>query len=78
VLPDFDFDLQYKVTGFSILYTDRMGDFEEPSTTSSLTQKQKDLLKRLTRGKYLTIKDIKAVGPDNRTVDLSPLLFKID
>ncbi len=78
VLPDFDFDLQYKVTGFSILYTDRMGDFEEPSTSSSLSAKQKELLKRLTRGKYLTIKDIKAVGPDNRSVDLSPMLFKID
>jgi len=78
VLPDFDFDLQYKVTGFSMLYTDKMGDFEEPSTTSSLTSKQKELLGRLTRGKYLNIKDIKAVGPDNRTVELSPMLFKID
>jgi gliding motility-associated protein GldM len=78
LLPDFDFDLQYKITGFSMLYTDRMGDFEEPSSSSSLTPKQKELLGRLTRGKYLTIKDIKAVGPDNRTVDLSPMLFKID
>lgn len=78
LLPDFDFDLQYKITGFSMLYTDRMGDFEEPSTSSSLTAKQKELLGRLTRGKYLTIKDIKAIGPDNRTVDLSPMLFKID
>ncbi len=78
LLPDFDFDLQYKITGFSILYTDRMGDFEEPATGSSLTPRQKELLNRLTRGKYLTIKDIKAVGPDNRTVDLSPMLFKID
>jgi len=78
VLPDFDFDLTYKITAFSILYTDRMGDFEEPSAGSSLTSRQKDLLGRLTRGKYLTIKDIKAVGPDNRTVDLSPMLFQID
>jgi gliding motility-associated protein GldM len=78
VLPDFDFDLTYRVTGFSILYTDRMGDFEQQSTGSSLTTQQRDLLNRITRGKYLTIKDIKAVGPDNRTVDLSPMLFKID
>ena len=78
VLPDFDFDLQYKVTGFSILYTDRMGDFEESSATSSLSARQRDLLNRLTRGKYLSIKDIKAIGPDNRTIDLSPMLFKID
>lgn len=78
LLPDFDFDLQYKVTGFSILYTDRMGDFEESSSSGSLTPRQKEILSRLTRGKYLTIKDIKAVGPDNRTVDISPMLFKID
>ena len=78
VLPDFDFDLQYKITGFSLLYTDRMGDFEEPCTSSSITSKQKDLLGRLTRGKNLIFKDIKAMGPDNRTVDLSPMLFKID
>jgi gliding motility-associated protein GldM len=78
ILPDFDFDLQYKVTGFSILYTDRLGDFEEPATGSSLTPRQRDLLTRLTRGKYLTIKDIKAIGPDNNTIDLSPMLFKID
>ncbi len=56
-----------------------MGDFEESILKQcSYSAKQKDLLNRLTRGKYLTIKDIKAIGPDNRTVDLSPILFKID
>jgi len=78
LLPDFDFDLQYRITGFSILYTDKLGDFEEVSSGSSLTPRQKDLLGRLTRGKYLTIKDIKAIGPDNRTTDLSAMVFKID
>ena len=65
-LPDFDFDLPYTVTGFSVLYSDNRGDFDEPSTSSNLTQKQKDLIGRLTRGKYLTIKDIKALGPDGK------------
>lgn len=78
VLPDFDFDLQYNITGFTILYSDRMGDFEESSTSSALTPKQKELLNRLTRGKNLIIKDIKAVGPDKRTVELSPLILPID
>jgi gliding motility-associated protein GldM len=76
--PDFDFDLVYKVTGFTVLYTDNRGDFEEISTGSSLTTKQKDLINRLARGKNLFIKDIKALGPDGRTLDLNPIILKID
>jgi gliding motility-associated protein GldM len=78
VLPDFDFDLVYNVTGFTVMYSDRLGDFEKSSTSSTLTADQKDLLSRLTRGKYLTIKDIKAVGPDNKQVDLNPVILKIE
>jgi len=77
-LPDFDFDLQYQVTGFTILYSDKGSDYEETSTNSNLTPKQKDLINRLTRGKYLTIKDIKALGPDGKTKELQPILLKID
>jgi gliding motility-associated protein GldM len=77
-MPDFDFDLSYTVTGFSILYSDNRGDFEEPSTNSNLTARQKDLINRLTRGKYLTIKDIKALGPDGKVKDLLPVILKID
>ncbi len=78
VLPDFDFDLQYTVTGFTILYSDKGSDYEEISTNSNLTPKQKDLINRLTRGKYLTIKDIKALGPDGKTKELQPIILKID
>ena len=48
------------------------------STSSNLTQKQKDLIGRLTRGKNLIIKDIKALGPDGKTKDLQPVILKID
>ena len=78
VLPDFDFDLQYTVTGFTVLYSDKGSDFEEISTNSNLTTKQKDLIGRLTRGKNLIIKDIKALGPDGRTKDLHAIILKID
>lgn len=77
-LPDFDFDLVWNVTGFTVLYTDNRGDFEEQSNSSSLTARQKDLINRLTRGKNLFIKDIKAKGPDGRTIDLNPIILKID
>ncbi|MBK9392253.1 MAG: gliding motility protein GldM [Bacteroidetes bacterium] len=78
ILPDFDFDLQYQVTGFSVLYSERGNDYEESSTNSNLTPKQKELINRLTRGKNLIIKDIKALGPDGKTKELSPIILKID
>jgi gliding motility-associated protein GldM len=78
ILPDFDFDLQYTVTGFTVLYSDKGSDFEETSSNSNLTPKQKDLIGRLTRGKNLIIKDIKALGPDGRVKELLPVILKID
>ncbi|HLN55711.1 MAG TPA: gliding motility protein GldM [Bacteroidales bacterium] len=78
IMPDFDFDLTYKVTGFTILYSDKGSDFEETSSTNNLTAAQKGLINRLTRGKNLIIKDIKAVGPDGATQDLSPVVLKIN
>ena len=78
ILPDFDFDLQYTVTGFTVLYSDKGSDFEESSSNSNLTAKQKDLIGRLTRGKNLIIKDIKALGPDGRPKELQPVILKID
>ena len=77
VLPDFDFDLIYEITGFTILYSDRMGDIERSSNSSTLTSDQKDLLNRLTRGKNLIIKEIKAKGPDG-IKELSSIVLKID
>jgi len=77
-LPDFEFDLVYKITSFTVLYTDARGDFEEPSSSNALTTKQKDLITRLARGKNLFIKDIKCLAPDGRTLDLSPIILKID
>ena len=77
-LLDFDFDLQYQVTGFSVLYSERGNDYEASSTSSNLTSQQKDLISKLTRGKNLIIKDIKALGPDGKTKELSPIILKID
>jgi len=77
IMPDFDFNLQYQITGFTVLYNDKGNDYEEVSTGSNLTTKQKDLINRLTRGKNLIIKDIKALGPDGKTKELLPILLKI-
>jgi gliding motility-associated protein GldM len=78
IMPDFDFDLNYTVTGFTLLYSDNRGDFEYPSTSSNLTQQQKDLIGKLTRGKNLIFKDIRALGPDGKTKELGAAVFKIE
>jgi len=77
IMLDFDFDLTYTVTGFTIFYTDKGMDIEEPSTSTTITPKQKQAMERLTRGKNLSIKDIRAIGPDGKTVDLNPIILKI-
>ena len=78
IMPDFDFELNYTVTSFTIFYTDKGMDIEEPCTQSNLTPKQKNALNGLTRGKNLMIKDIKAVGPDNKIRDLNAIVLKIN
>jgi gliding motility-associated protein GldM len=78
VLPDFDFDLRYKVTGFTIVFSERGSDYQESSNSSTLTQRQKDIISRIPKGKDLIIKDIRAVGPGDKTIDLNPVILKID
>jgi gliding motility-associated protein GldM len=78
IMPDFDFDLTYQVTGFTLFFTDKGMDQEEISNSGNLTAKQKQMLERITRGKNLIIKDIKAKGPDGITRDLNSIILKID
>ena len=53
-------------------------DIEETCTGSNLTPRQKQALNGLTRGKNLMIKDIKALGPDNKPRDLNAIILKIN
>jgi gliding motility-associated protein GldM len=78
IMPDFDFDLNYTVTGFTVLFSDRGSDYVEISNSSNLTPAQKNIIGRLTRGKDLIIKDITAIGPDGKTKNLLPVILKID
>ena len=78
IQPDFDFDLIYKITGFTVLYTEKGNDFEEKSSSSALTPRQKDLISRLTRGRNLFIKDITCLAPDGRSLELNPIVLKIE
>ena len=77
-LEGFDFDLRYTVTEFKITINDKGFDFSETSANNRITDDQKSLLNRLTRGKKLYIEGIKAVGPDKRPQDLSPIIITVN
>ena len=77
-LKDFDFPIQFEITGFTFLYTDKGNSYEQPSTSAHLTAQQKDLISKVTRGKDLIFKDIKAKGPDGKIKDLGALILKVE
>ncbi len=75
---DFDFDLKFKVTQFSVA-TNRKGFFvSEPSKSNKFTEAQETLIKGVARGNRVLIEDIRAVGPDGRTRKLGSITFTID
>jgi hypothetical protein len=76
-LPDADFYIVYKITGFSILYTDNTGDHFAESTNWQFTSDQRSLLNRLTRGKTVIVTNIKAVGPDNKIHEIPSITLQI-
>jgi gliding motility-associated protein GldM len=77
-LPDADFYILYNITGFSVFYTDNMGDHSESCEGWQFTETQKTVLNRLTRGRTLFITNIKAIGPDKIARELPTITLKIN
>jgi hypothetical protein len=78
VLEDFLFDLEYEVTGFKMIVTQRGFDREAASNSARVTPEQRTLIDGLSRGQKLYITEIKARGPDNRTRNLPPIILTIN
>lgn len=78
VLENFEFDLTYTVTGFTVSVNDKGFEITGESNNNRLTDKQKGLISNLRAGQKLIIEKIKAVGPDGRTRDLNPIILKIN
>ncbi|WP_439182918.1 gliding motility protein GldM [Carboxylicivirga taeanensis] len=75
---DFDFELEYKVTQFSIS-TVKGGFFvSEMSNSNRLTEAQKNLIKGTTRGAKINVEEIKAIGPDKRNRKLASIVLTVD
>ncbi len=63
-LENFDFDLKFKVTQFTVSATIKGFRKDAMSKSYKFTKAQKDIIRNLSNGQRVYIEDIKAVGPD--------------
>ncbi len=75
---DFDFELAYKITQFTIATVKNGFYVSEVSKSNRITEAQKNLIKGTSRGSRVTIEEIKAIGPDNRNKKLASIVLTID
>ncbi len=75
---DFDFDLKFTITEFTVSAVVQGFVREFTSKSNRFTPEQMNLLKNLNRGNNVYIQDIKAVGPDGSTRPLSTINFKLN
>ncbi len=67
-------DIQFQVLGFEMIIFDSMGNaIPEVSAGAAFSQRQKDAIKRLGRGKRFFISRVRAKGPDGIERTLSPM-----
>ena len=58
-------NIDFKVLGFETVFFDNMGNaVPEVSKDANFTQRQKDMFRRLSRGKRFYISRVRAIGPD--------------
>ncbi|PID88332.1 MAG: hypothetical protein CSB06_00830 [Bacteroidia bacterium] len=76
-MENFDFDLKFKITSFSVSCT--IGGFDEISATrgSRISAKQKALIRKAKRNSRVIIENIRAKGPDGSVRKLNDLVFKL-
>ena len=72
-------DIQFQVTGFNIQLPDRMGNWiTAESSSADFTERQRGLLRQLSRGKQAFITDIQVIGPDKIARKLeTPMQIKV-
>ena len=77
VLKDFDFELRFTVTEFTLSFNYQGFDQIESTTGNKVNDKQRALLKKLTKGKKLYVEKVKAVGPSKKVLELSPIIITV-
>jgi gliding motility-associated protein GldM len=75
---DFDFDLEFKVTRFTVSVI-KDGYVQDASSTSNrFTEDQRELIGGMSRGSKIYIENISAVGPDNTPRKLNTITFTLN
>jgi len=77
-LENFDFDLKFTVTEFTVSTTIQGFLQEATSKSYKFSKEQKNIIQNLNRGQRIYIQDIKAVGPDGQTRDLSSIALLLN
>ncbi len=76
--PDFDFDLKFTETEYTLMAVVQ-GFVQEKKVKGNLfTQEVRNLINNLSKGNPVYIQDIKAVGPDGSVRNLSTINFKLN
>ena len=67
-------NIDFKVVSFDALFPDQMGNMiQEVSSGSQFSERQKNQIRRLQRGKTFFITHVKATGPDGITREIAPM-----
>jgi gliding motility-associated protein GldM len=75
---DFLFEVEFKVTAFTIGFIDNNGIWtEEASTNNNFTSAQKQIFRSMRSGQRISIENIKALGPDGKVQSLSPININV-
>lgn len=77
-MKDFDFDLKFRVTGFTLAATYKGNYVEKKTRGASLTSEMKELVRDLPKGSTIFITNISAKGPDGKPRQLGALPVKLN
>ena len=77
-IKDFPFELQYRVSSFTVTADTDDGDIAEaPCTGNTWSAQAQQIIRNLKAGRLVTIDNIRAVGPDGRSRKLPSLVYYI-
>ncbi len=72
-------NIPFRVTGFRTLFFDSMGNaIPEVSDGSRFSERQKEQIRRLQRGKYFYISGVKAIGPDGTEREIAVIEVRVN
>ncbi len=76
--PDFDFDLKFNVTSYTVMCIVQGFVQEKIVKGNMFTQEVRNLINNQNKGNSVYVQDIKAVGPDGTVRNLSTINFKLN